>query len=430
MPVATRDRQRALPPVSYPGNATGVLYEPRAFWGVRQCENTGRDEGVPFRTTLSRENFLNSERYPVTITRILTAPIGYIFRQFENGPPTGELTYRAGGSAAFQHAKIRISVPQRKHFSRMMLGFEALAARPTWEPQISGYTGLDYASSMWGFYRWDFDHPMIMPRLGTMEFQFGTIDAPNVPLASDLGRVFFNVAVYEGPPPVDPSKPEAPGALLWPGNARTSAQLARDPVTNTTILDRTLHYNGLANAPGGGQGGNIVVPRDPNYGNGAFAPGALVSPQRFDPRDQFSTPRYDQKNANASGPSPVTGFGIHLDQIDYDDAIETTPVTGNPGGQPISPLGLKTGVRARTTNGGSGAWWFRNDVEGWAPTALVCPTITPANVYILPKPITLEQGDSLEVELEVPGPIVIDDNLIEQTYTIGVSATGFAMISG
>jgi hypothetical protein len=91
---------------------------------------------------------------------------------------------------------------------------------------------------------------------------------------------------------------------------------------------------------------------------------------------------------------------------------------------------LKTGVRARTTNGGSNAWWWRNDHEGWAPVALVTPDITPANVYRLPKPITLEQGDGFELELEVPGPIVIEDTLIEPTYTVGVSFTGYATISG
>lgn len=427
MPAITRDRRRALPPVAYPGNATGVLYEPRAFWSVRQLENAGRAVGDPFTVTLSREHFLNAERYPVTITRILTAPIGYVFRQFENGAPTNELTYRVGGNSAFQFARLRVSIPQRKHLSRMLLDFSSLAARPTWEPQVSGY--VDYAAAMWGVYRWDFEHPMIVPKLGTMMFQFGTIDAPAFAASADLGDVFYNVGVYEGPPAVDPSKPEAPGRLLWPGNARVSTKLTRDAASGAYLLER-MQYNGLANAPGGTTGGNVAVPRDLNFGNGAFAPGAIVSPQVFDPRNQFSAAAYDQKNPNVSGPSPVTGFAIHIDQIDHDDQIDSVPLPNSPGGQPIAPLGLKTGVRARMANGGTNAWWWRHDSSGWAPVALVCPTATPANVYILPKPVTLEQGDSLEVTLEVPGPTVIDGNLIEQTYTVGVSATGYATISG
>ncbi len=94
--------------------------------------------------------------------------------------------------------------------------------------------------------------------------------------------------------------------------------------------------------------------------------------------------------------------------------------------QPISPLALKTPVRARMHNGGTGNWWWRP----WAPLALVCPTITPAQVYDLPEPITLRPGDDLEIELQTPAPITIGLANVRPQYTVGVSLCGYAAIEG
>jgi hypothetical protein len=75
-------------------------------------------------------------------------------------------------------------------------------------------------------------------------------------------------------------------------------------------------------------------------------------------------------------------------------------------------------------NGGTGAYWWR---EG-APLALVCPTITPAQVYDLPEPITLGPGERLDVEVSSPGPTPMGEESIDSIYQIGVGLCGYASI--
>jgi hypothetical protein len=125
----------------------------------------------------------------------------------------------------------------------------------------------------------------------------------------------------------------------------------------------------------------------------------------------------------------VHGFAVQIDQIDYDDVVIDTNLIaalGAPAGQPVAPLSLRTAIRARMKNGGTGNYWWRPG----APLALVCPSITPAQVYKLPVPITLVPGDNLEIELETPGPITIGETEINPLYQVGVALCGFAAIEG
>jgi hypothetical protein len=86
--------------------------------------------------------------------------------------------------------------------------------------------------------------------------------------------------------------------------------------------------------------------------------------------------------------------------------------------------------RARTTNGGTNQWWWRPG----APLALVCPTITPAQVYEFEQPIVLGPGEQLEVELWAPlAPSLVllgsgGAQTVQPNYTIGLSMTGYTTI--
>jgi hypothetical protein len=240
---------------------------------------------------------------------------------------------------------------------------------------------------------------MVIPKLGDLELQLSTISMPNGSLVP-APEVRANIAFYEGPP----AGARAPGRLLFPGNARAAQQI-------------NIRY---ANPPV--QAGGDSFPADGfGYSGNVFTNGS----NRFWPADQqLSSKAYGAQNATDAGSTPVTGFGVHLDQIDYDDdGIDGVVGLAN---QPITPLAHRIGVRARMTDGGSGAYWWRP----WAPLSLVCPTLTPASVYVLPKPITLERGDNLELELEVPGPLNIEGNDISPVYNVGVSLTGYAAIEG
>ncbi len=389
---------RRLPHIAYPGNVSGLIYEPRAFWSVQQVDTADNPSGL---VTLPREDFFNGEPFPVNITHLTFAPINYIFREFEDGAPIDARTYHNCGAAALR-SEIFISAPQRQAYSRRTLQIPAWTPRPRWEPQVSGTT-QPWASGLWGMSRWDFEHPMIIPEQGSLEIQLaGITTVLTAGGLNDLEEIDFSVAVYEGPPPGK----HAPGALLMPGNARVHERSVLRYLDATFVDPFPFEPDGFGAA---------------GYG----VPSAFTTSQFWPPDQQLSAREYDAQNASQGGSTPVTGFGVHIDQIDYDDTTINTnlPAANN---QPITPLSLRTAVRARMHNGGSGHWWWRP----WAPLALVTPSWTPALVYKLPRMITLTPGDNLEVEIQTPGPITINAVDIDPLYQVGIGLCGYAAIEG
>ena len=395
---------RRLPHIAYPGNVTGLIYEPRAFWSVHQVDTADNPSGL---ITLPRADFLNGEPFPVNLTHLTFAPINYTFREFSDGAPIDAATYHNNGAAALR-SEIFISAPQRQSYSRRTLQIPAWTPRPRWEPQISG-TATPWASSLWGMSRWDFEHTMVIPEQGSLEIQLAGISMPlGVQVPPDPADVpQFSIAVYEGP---QPGKADQPGRLLNPGNVRIHER------SDLRFLEARVGAVGVvAPLPFEGDG----------FGVSALSVGAGVSSQFWPPDQQLSAREYDSQNATQGGSTPVTGFAVHIDQIEYDDeAINTDFAAAN--NQPITPLSLRTAVRARMHNGGSGHWWWRP----WAPLGLVCPSWTPAQVYKLPVPITLTPGDNLEIELQTPGPITIGGVAIDPLYQIGIGLCGYAAIEG
>jgi hypothetical protein len=391
---------RRLPKINVPGNVRGLLYEPRAFWSVHQVDTANNPGG---RVILPREHFLNGEKYPINLTHLTFAPINYTFREYENGAPSGPDNYHNCMAGGFQ-SEILIGAPQRQSYARQVLRIPSWTARPRWEPQVRG-TITPWASSLWNTTRWDFDHTMLIPEQGSMELQLSSITMPigvQTPMAPPNPQ--FSIAVYEGPQPGKPG----PGGLLMPGNARLH------PRSPLRYLAADI---GATDTPPAFAGDGFGVSKS--------SPGAATTTQLWPPDQQLSAREYDAQNATQAGSTPVTGFGVHIDQIEYDDeTINTDFVTAND--QPITPLSLRTGIRARMHNGGTGTWWWRP----WAPLALVSPSMTPAQVYKFPVPITLGPGDNLEIELQTPGPINIGGNDIDPLYQVGIGMCGYAAIEG
>lgn len=387
----------ALPQVRYPGNVDGILYEPRAFWDVARVRTNVNPSA---RVVLNRQNFLNGEPFPVTLTKLLMAPVNFKWREHvQAAAPTTVTTYRADGASSLLTARVQLSVPQRQHYSRRVLVTAGYTARPTWEPQIRNSTGagglnLQFASSLWNTCRWQFRRPMILPKLGTVEFDLASI--VTLDAALDATPPAFSIVFDEGPPPGTP----APGRLLLPGNGRLRPR--------TTLVVRS----------------QSALP--PLFGADPFGDGGGTPGSAWDAQNRFSAEQFDQQNANASGSGPLQGFAVHFDQIDFDATLNANDVDAGANNNPISPIALRIPCRARTRNGGTGHWWWRPG----APLALVCPTITPAQVYKLPVPITLQPGDSIEVELQTPLASTVDGNLINKTYQLGLSLTGYAAIEG
>jgi len=332
---------------------------------------------------LPRRDFFNGSRWPITLRQLIVAPIGYQFARFDSGAAaTGPMDFANSAEGALNSAAVKISVPQGPQLIKEAFDTQLFAPEPRWEPARSLDVGLlapPYDSNLWGAYRWRFDAPMVMPARGAVEFGLGgvrTLNGVNTPFA--YGQVAL----------------EEPGGLL-PGNQRLSV---RNPLT---------WVHSAATYPWGADGFPL--------GNG-------VSFQTWNPATTLTPRLWKTQAVTAAGDAPVTGFAVHIDQLDWDQATINNMVAIFAGGSGVvAPLGLSTPTRARTVDGGSHALWWR---EG-APLALVTPTMTPGHVYTLPQPITLAPGDKLDVELIAPN---LQSPPNTQIIQIGVSLCGEACI--
>ena len=410
------------PNIRYPGNVPGILYEPRALWSIESVDTASIANG---RVLFPRNDFLNSGKYPIVLSEVLLAPVNYHYITADAGvdPPTGVLNYHIDGVSALGFSQLLINAPQRQAYSRTVIPMTSWPAEPRWTPTIRGIdlagTGTEenYPSSIWGVTRWDFAHPMIIPKLGTLEIALSPFNyALDTPEVADLRQVNFAIGVSEGPPPAS----SAPGRVgNFPGNLRVHPR---------SIL---RYYEETSPFRTSGQGGTGIPAQSQQRQVFDFAPesvgGPLTTTQQWPSDQQLSAREYDRQNASEAGSTPVHGFGVQIDQIDYDDFTvnDEGPVAGMTD-QPISPLAMRVATKARMRNGGTGEFWWRPG----APLALVQPTMTPALVYRLPQPITLAPGDTLDVELQVQRPVTIGANTIEQKYNLGLSFCGFAAIEG
>lgn len=369
----------------------GVIYEPRSLWSMLTVQLLAGPPGR-FHFRFPREHFRNGSRYPMTLSRIAVAPINYGYRR----TPTNEVNQRRwqSMSAVMGVASLRVSVPYRQHYSRQTFPLAALSAAPTGEPLPRPHeldSGVIYPSGLWGVTVLNFDKPMFLPRLGSLEWQLssGNNYEPSVELAAKAYMLY-----------------QEQGGL-FPGSARTHAFDVRELAT-------------AGRYPSG------VFPQTPNVGwpfvpDGNADLGAAGNTNQFwDGAGQFSSKRFKAQEATRDGSSKILGMRVMIDQITNDDDM-------GPAGSQIAPLSLRLGTRVRSTGAGSGEYWWR---EG-APLGLVFDTITPATVYRLPQPITLAKGDSLDVELELPAVAgELPDDIRQCVCNVGVSFNGYATIEG
>lgn len=367
-----------------------LLYEPRAFWSLARVDTASAQPRPPFTVRLPANDFLNGEKYPVTLTKVLVAPINYTFSRFSDANPAlSAANFRNCGVAAVEFPRVVISAPQRQYYLRNPGHPQVTTPRPSDTPNNPGaaFGVPDYASSLWGLTRWQFDKPMIIPKLGDLEFDLSTITLP----PGLLG------------PPIDPRATlhfEESGGNLFGGNARQSQEIFLKSYNNTL-------------------GGTPPFPAD-GFGLSNY-PQSILS--TWPSNQRFTAKRYAAENPSSDGSIPVTAFSVMIDQNVYDDNIAESPLAPLPGSV-LSPLSLRVAARARMRNGGTGSWWWRQG----APLALVCPTITPAQVYDLPEPITLGPGDRLDLEVTAPAPIIQGQVQIDSVYQLGVSLCGYASI--
>lgn len=371
--------------------ARGLIYEPRAFWSVATV-NTETDANTNF--LLNREHFHNGSRYPITLNRMIVAPLSYTFRDFGVEPPADETQFQ-NSCAIINLMQVMVSAPFRQHYSRKTFNTTGFGPLPTWEPAMRNDPTNPYASAPWGISHWDFDQPLLLPRLGSIEFSLTGITWPNVPglAAPDpTNRPFVSMMWHEY------------GSLMsGSGRLRDREQL---PDISAPTTGEDLAWLG-------GDAFGVVAP-------------ANVTPA-WTATGAFTAHDFNQRNPVRTGSVLIRAFSVQLEQIAYDDALDA--VGGVFNNQEVTPLSLRTACRVRTVDGGTQEWWWRPG----APLAMVMPTITPAQVFPLDPPITLGPGDTLDVEVRTPSSVAnigSPPQTMTPTYRFGVSFTGWAAIEG
>lgn len=372
-----------------------VVYEPRAFWSVQRVTSI---VGVETVVEFDREHFRNGTRHPITLDKICFAPVGYLLEEYAgaNSPPLTNAD-RHDCAAALQRMKFVILAPQRQVYALDPLLSSAWSPMPTADISMRDDPSFGYASGMLGVTRWNFDKPVQLPKSYAIDFALGGCLAEPSDYPALGAEIVPTIAFFEE------------GGIMK-GNARSvRGQHGSFFKPNPLAL---------------GQAGAFPFPPD---GLGVGGPNPANT---FTWNTPFSPTEYRRQAQTQAGSDILRGFAVHLEQRKYEDEVQNSAVT-NVAGSPVASVALRTPTRCRVhpDTGGSGEDWWR---EG-APLALVTPTITPAQVYCLHRPITLHPGDILEVEMTVPAGIVAPSCLqinITPTYQMGISFTGYAAIEG
>jgi hypothetical protein len=396
----------------------GIWYHPRSLWSVAQVDfdqNNNNFVSVP------RNDLRNGTRWPITVNRIALAvindPIQRSNSQPEDFPNAAEWVNATTSFLA--GTQIRYSMPFRKGWSRQALFLGSLSPRPSTQPQPRKASGspAPFASTteLFGQTHLTFDKPLYLPRMGSISYD-----------VSGLGPQLSFDPGGGGDPAVTPNADipcfqywhEAGG--LFEGSARVNRGVVRTDPSGTVVGPNE-------------QGWPYLVP---SGWSTVVTPGAKPVPFFGGGNPQFDGGTFNKQESTRDGSTHLTGVGMLLDQLDYDRdllaSIENAGMVAEQ--QQITPLSTRVGTRIRLVNGPSTDWWWRPG----APACLVFDSITPAVVYDLPEPITLQGGDSLQLDLVPAGTTnpygvggsfgQVDD--FPSRLNIGISLNGYAAIEG
>jgi len=384
----------------------GIWYQPRSLWSSLLVNNT---EQPSVSVSFDRNQLRNGTRWPITLERMALSPINYpleYLTRTAGGAPNPSSPYSYGVSV-LQGARVRISAPYRKSYSRQEIQVGVHPALPTGQPEQPSATGATGAeSSTFGLSYLRFDKPLFVPERSNCTLQLSGMKGLIYDPPFEPGMVFLSdriqTSIYFN---------EVGG--LFSGSQR-AARGAFDLDLSPRIYDPA--QNGFP----------FATPNDYE------PPGGPTQPD-WPPQNQLTAKQYDQQESTRAGSSHVYGMGVMIDQIAHDDnAIASAEGNGlSPDSFHISPLSQRIGCRARQGAGVSTDWWWRPG----APLALVLDTITPAVVYELPTPITLGPGESLRVDANLAGTDYFGSDLESisedgNRMQVGISFNGFTAIEG
>lgn len=380
----------------------GIYYEPRALWGLFTGDiTTGK------LTQLGENNFRNGGKYPVTIKRMVLSTVNQIFDVADSNEDVTTAPPPASTLLSRLHQNIRM--PFRQNYTRNPTRMATFCPKPTGQPSTRVWNGTKFTGPgpLFDQVRLDFDHPVYLPRTGSIHCQLSSLDDWSQ-LA--VGNILGDAGITD----INASVAYLEAGGLFAGSARVkdvpvqvraaAAARATDPSSEGWPYP----------LPIGGAASNVGFPVVDN--GVAF----------FAPENTFSATEFDRLEATRSGSTKILGVSMSFKGLAYANALLSAPFAGD---GVLSSLSQRIGCAITTTNGGSGEAWWRPG----APCSLVLDSITPALVYDLVEPITLGPGDALAVEALVSTdgftPVDVEGDPEDQG-TIGISFNGYAAIEG
>jgi hypothetical protein len=396
----------------------GILYEPRSLWSIANVTVEG-GRAAPTRVVLNRQHFTNRTRWPMTLRRVAISAINYTLEtQVDTPTLLANSQWWLQRSNIVQDVSLSISAPQRYHWNaKSVINAATCTPRPTAEPPQPDYqfggTLLPWMSSYVNTSRLTFDYPMQIPRTSALEWQlssftpvvFGRTSEDMAPssdaafvrmLYQETGGMFFGSArvhEYVGrafrSPGSTPLNPFADTLEKWP--------FPPDLASSTAVY--------------------TVLPGTAEW---------------WDPRGMFSAGAFKKQNVTRDGSTRITDMRAQIDQFTYDGQVAAAYKNAFGGvdlTQRVTPLACRMSSRVRTVDCGSGAWWWRPG----APLCLTFDAQTPALVYDLPQQITLEPGDTLDVEMTFPPNTLTfgeGQSPVTVPFHVGVSFNGYSPIEG
>jgi hypothetical protein len=383
----------------------GIYYEPRSLWSIYTGgETTGNV------TPAGENDFRNAGKYPITVNRMVISSANQIFdypdgNELVGGAPPTLPTLL---NTRFQEAR----VPFRQDYTKRATKAATFRPKPTAEPSTQVHNGgarpAFGAGPLFGQVRLNFDHPLYLPRTGSIQCELSGLDdwsqlgVGNILLDGGLEEVNASVAYMEA-------------GGLFAGSAR---------VKNVPVRVRAAAQNRAT--PPSGEGWPYLLPIGEGATNVGF-PAADNGEPFWPPQNRFTATEFDRQEATRSGSTKITGVSVAFDDIFYSSLCTSDPFLGN---GVVAPLSQRIGCGITITNGVSGEAWWRPG----APCALVLDSITPALVYDLTEPITLDPGATLEVEDLLDKQTLfllggVEDRL-RNNFSLGIAFNGFAAIEG
>ena len=354
----------------------GFLYEPRVLWGQGVITQVPADEFNPAAAVTvigpGRNDYYNGSKYPIVLTDVITlmqSPLGY----GSTGPSLlDQLPIELGslGGARYSYGRISGLVEPKA-------SAEALESFNPITPDAPPLNTLGFPNplvtprtrrrSVTNLARWDFEHTLKLPAAAYLELQLsGRI--PTVVDTSAVG-VTADVNFYAASPG---------GRANWPGSTLTRTNF---PIDQLSVPTSQFYYQAAQNNyyTDGGPFPFSTLPFQGSFGG--------TQNQLYPSSQVFTSKLAVQQKANYSAPFDLHGFSVGFDQTALDNALGDNQAAG--------PLSATTYLRARSRNGGTQEFWWRDG----APLAICTPTMTPGVVSTLSRPIALQPGEGFKLSL-------------------------------